>query len=200
MYRVTKSPGLRGDRVYVVTEGLVKFCARDANGAETILGLAGPGALAGDLGVLDGIHPYDGIAAARTEVLALDGALFVEVVTSDPVAAREFSVSLADRWRRMAELALERTTAEVPVRLAGRLLELAELCGRMQGGTIEMQLPLAQEDLGRLAGMCRETTCKALRRFKRAGVVDYRGRELRILKPDVLRKITCAGRDATPSR
>jgi CRP-like cAMP-binding protein len=156
--------------------------------------------VAGDLGALDGMHRYDCVAAAATEVVALDAGLFVEIVTRDPKASLELARSLADRWRRIAEIALERTTGEVPVRLAGRLLDLAELCGHMRGGAIEMQLPLAQEDLGRLAGMCRESTCKTLRKFKRAGVVDYKGRSLRILRPDVLEKIRCAGRAAGPSR
>ena len=192
--------GERAERVYVVTEGLLKLCARDANGSDTILGLAAPGELAGDMGVLEGAHPYDGIAAARCSVLALDGELFTDVVTGHAPTALELARSLAERWHRMGEVALERTTGEVPVRLAGRLLELAEICGHMRSGTIEMELPLAQEDLGRLAGMCRESTCKALRRFKKAGVVDYRGRKLSILRPDVLQKIRCAERVSAPFR
>ena len=192
--------GEPSDRVYVVTRGLLKLCARDSNGTETILGLCAPGDVAGDLGALLGTHPYDGIAAAHCELLGLDGALFVDVVMKDASAATELARSLAERWRRMGEVALERTTGEVPVRLAGRLLELAEICGHMRSGTIEMELPLAQDDLGRLAGMCRESTCKALRRFKKAGIVDYRGRKLQILQPEVLRKIRCAERVAEPSR
>lgn len=192
--------GEAAERVYIVTSGLLKVCARDASGSETILGLAGPGDLTGETGAFERTHSYDAVAVTRTEVLALDAALFIDVVTAHPKAALELSRTMADRWRRMSEVALERTTAQVPVRLAGRLLDLAELCGHMQQGTIVMQLPLGQEDLGRWAGMCRESTCKTLRKFKRAGVVDYKGRTLRILRPDVLEKIRCAGRDAAPSR
>ena len=192
--------GEKCEHVYVVLDGIVKLCSRDTSGAETILALVAAPDLAGDIGALEGTHPTDGIGASRCHVLALDAELFLEVVTSNGAASRELTRSLAARWRRMSEVALERTTGEVPVRLAGRLLELAEVCGHMKSGTIEMQLPLAQEDLGRLAGMCRESTCKALRKFKRAGVVDYKGRRLSILRPDVLRKLTCAGRDATPFR
>ena len=192
--------GESAERIYVVTAGVMKLCARDSSGAETILGLAVEGQLAGDLGALEGSHPYDGVAATDCSVLAIDAELFVEIVTGHQTASLELSRTLAEKWRRMSDVALERTTGEVPVRLAGRLLDLAELCGRMNSGTIEMQLPLAQEDLGRLAGMCRESACKTLRRFKKAGVVDYRGRDIRILRPDVLEKIRCAGRAATPFR
>ena len=88
----------------------------------------------------------------------------------------------------MSDTAVERTSSEVPARLAGRLLDLADLLGTVRQGAVEMELPLAQGDLGRLAGMCRESACKTLRRFKSQGLLDYRGRRLRILRPDALER------------
>jgi CRP-like cAMP-binding protein len=59
---------------------------------------------------------------------------------------------------------------------------------------------VAQGDLGRLAGISRESTCKALRSFQSQGLLDYRGRRLRILRPDVLERIRCTGRMARGPR
>jgi hypothetical protein len=42
--------------------------------------------------------------------------------------------------------------------------------------------------------MCRESTCKTLRRFQREGLVDYRRRRLRIMRPDALEEIKVTGR------
>jgi hypothetical protein len=42
--------------------------------------------------------------------------------------------------------------------------------------------------------MCRESACKTMSKMKKQGVIDYKGRKLRILRPDVLEKIRCAGR------
>lgn len=186
--------GERADRVYVVSDGVFKLCASDANGVETILGLAAEGELMGVTDSLDGTRTHDAIAASASEVLVLDAGLFLEIALSHTASATELLRAAATRERWMSNTTLERSTGRVPVRLAGRLLDLAEICGRMNKGTIEMELPLAQEDLGRLAGMCRESTCKALRRFKKAGVVDYRGRRLRILRPDVLEELRCGER------
>ena len=187
--------GERTRRAYLLLLGMMKLTARDADGNETILALALPGDLIGDVAALDELpQPLDAVAVGRCEVLGVDAPALLHALGHNPLAAVELARSLAQRVRWMCDTALERTSSEVPARLAGRLLDLADLLGRPYEGAIEMDLPLPQGDLGKLAGMCRESACKTLRRFKRAGIVDYRGRKLRILRPDVLERIRCTGR------
>lgn len=186
--------GDRKRRVHLVSSGVLKLAARTAEGDETILFLALPGDLLGDIASLDDLpQPLDAVAAAPSVVFGIDADLLVEILERNPIAAIEFARQIGRRLRWMCDAALERTSSEVPARLAGRLLDLADLLGRMDQGAIEMNLPLAQHDLGSLAGMCRESACKTLRKFKADGLVDYRGRKLRILRPDALEKIRCAG-------
>lgn len=192
--------GDRERRVHIVTGGVVKMTARSAQGTETILCLALPGDVVGDIAAVDSLpQPLDAIAATRAAIVGLDADLFIEIVSASRIASIELSRALAARMRWICETALERTTGEVPARLAGRLLDLADLMGAVRQGAIEIDLPLAQRDLGRLAGMCRESTCKTLRRFKSQGMLDYEGRRLRILRPDALERIRCGGRAARPS-
>lgn len=187
-------------RIHVVTDGVLKLCASDSSGNSAILGLVVPGDLVGEISAIDGDpQPLDAIAATRCEVVGLDAEALLRAITAAPGASAAMLEMLARQNRWMSAATFERTLAHVPARLAGRLLDLAESLGRMNSGTIELELPLAQEDLGRLAGMCRESACKTMQKFKRSGVVDYRGRRLRILRPDVLEKIRCAGRAAKPS-
>lgn len=182
-------------RMHVVVSGLLKLTARSADGNETILFLGLPGDVLGDIAALDDLpQPLDAVAAAPTTVYGIDADLLVEILERNPAAMLELARQLGRRLRWMCDAALERTSSEVPARLAGRLLDLADLLGKMDRGAIEMDLPLAQHDLGSLAGMCRESACKTLRRFKAQGLVDYRGRTLRILRPDALERIRCAGR------
>ena len=184
--------GDRSERVHVVAEGVVKLSLRDSEGEETILGLAPPGTLVGDIGAVDGRpQPLDAVAATQVRALGIDAGLFVEIVLAHPAAARELSRLQAARTRWIIEIALERTSGEVTARLAGRLLDLARMLGNEDGGQIDVDLPLSQRDLGKLAGMCRESTCKTLRRLQAQGVVDYEGRKLRILRPDTLRMMRC---------
>ena len=192
--------GDRERRVHIVARGVIKMTARDAQGAETILCLAVPGDVVGDIAALDELpQPLDAVAATRCTVVGVDADLFVEVISSSRTAVLELGRALAGRTRWVCDTALERTSSEVPARLAGRLLDLADLIGYVRQGTIEMELPLAQRDLGRLAGMCRESACKTMRRFKRQGMVDYEGRRVRILNPAGLEQIRSGGRAAGPS-
>jgi CRP-like cAMP-binding protein len=196
------SPGdilfLAGDgpeRIYVVNTGVLKFSARDGEGAETILGLAVEGDLVGEVAALeDTLQPLDAVAATASDVVGFETEMLLELIRANNDAALEVARALAQKTRWLASAALERTSGELPQRLAGRLLDLADLLGRVKGDAIELELPLAQKDLGRLAGMCRESACKTLRHFQSEGLLEYRGRRLRIHRPDLLHKIRCAGR------
>ena len=187
--------GERNARVHLLTSGVIKLVARDGDGNETILALSVAGDLVGETAALDGLpQPLDAVAAIGCELVGFDADDFVGIVGESGPAALELARTLVARSRWICDTALERTSQEVPARLAGRLLDLADLLGRMRDGAIEMDLPVPQADLGRMAGICRESACKTLRRLKRNGVVDYEGRRLRILRPDLLERIRCGQR------
>lgn len=187
--------GDRGSRVHVVTRGVMKLSARDGQGRETILGLAVPGDLLGELPILDDLpQPLDAVASTPAVVIGVDGATLLEGLHRAPRAALELARGVAARARWVCDTALERTSAEVPARLAGRLLDLADLVGRVNDGAIELDVAMPQADLAGIAGMCRESACKTLGKFKHRGMVEYHGRRLRILRPDLLERIRCGAR------
>jgi len=188
-----------GDRtpwIHLLTAGVAKLVATSPDGDETILALATQGDFLGDIAVLDGRgQPLDAVAATPCELLGIDSELFVEALGRNARATIALAESLALRARWMCDTAAERTTFPVPARLASRLLDLADTVGRIESGAIQLDVPLDQSDIARLSGMCRETACRTLRRFKNAGVVDYdRKKRLRILRPDVLERVRCMGR------
>jgi CRP-like cAMP-binding protein len=184
-----------------VTGGALKLVARDGGGRETIGGLAVTGDIVGDVAALDGCpQDLDAVAASRSSVLGVDSATLLSALSADPKAALVVARALAQRLRRAGAVAHERATGEVPARLAARLLDLAETLGESNGATLELHLPLAQDDLARLAGMSRESACKTLRKFKTAGLVDYRGRRLKIIRPDALEQIRESGGDLSAAR
>ena len=195
---------LTGDverRVHLVMEGLLLLAARDGAGEETLLGLAVPGEIVGDSAMVDGEpQPFDVLAAAPCEVVGMDADLLLEMLTRNGKAAVELARTISTRTRWLSAVALERTHNDVSARIAGRLLDLAELLGRMRSGTIEIEIPLSQAEMGRLAGVCRESASKTLNRLRSNGVLDYSGKTLRIFRPDALERIRCAGRVAEPSR
>lgn len=193
--------GDRPERVHLVVTGVIKLVGRDPEGNETILGLCLAGDVAGAIAAVDGRpQPHDYVAATLVTALGMDAAAFSDALARNSEACLALTKLLAARLRWLGDAALERTSAHVPSRLAGRLLDLADLLGRREGASIDVDLPFPQRDLGGLAGMCRESACKTLSRWKSEGTVDYEGRRLRILRPDVLYRIKCAGRGAGPCR
>lgn len=188
-------------RVHFVCTGFLKLSVCDGEGRETTLALATEGDVVGETAAIDGgPQPADVVAMTRCEVLGVDADLFLDVVTNDARAALELARLVAVRTRWIAATASERATTDVSARLAARLLDLAEMLGRMRSGTIEVHLPLTRTDVGQLAGMCRESASKTISRLARQGVLDYSGKTLRIYRPDVLERIRCAGRAAEPCR
>ena len=187
------------DRVYLVTSGVIKHSVSGA--VETIVGFSVPGDLVGEVGLLpDNRQPFDSMAATATTLIGLDADELTDAIAEHPKACLALADAFAARLKWMAAAANDRSATLVTERLAGRLLDLAEVLGRMNGGVIDIELPLDQRDLGRLAGMSRESACKTMSRFRSAGVVDYEGRHLRLLRPEVLRHIKCEGRAARLSR
>jgi CRP/FNR family transcriptional regulator, cyclic AMP receptor protein len=187
--------GDRTNRAFLLMSGIMKLGARAVDGKDAILYLAFPGELVGDVGVLDGLpQPHEAIASTECQVLGMNGDVLNDVLESVPQAGAEVARCFARRLRWISDSSLERQSGEVPARLAGRILDLADVLGVVNGSAVEMELPLHQRDLGRLAGMCRESACKAMSAMRKQGVIDYKGQNLRILRPDVLERIRCAGR------
>ncbi|HVL65269.1 MAG TPA: Crp/Fnr family transcriptional regulator [Actinomycetota bacterium] len=162
-----------GNSVHLLESGLLKLVARAEDGRESIVDLVLPGEVADDIAAIDGLpHAFDAIAVVDSTVVVLDPA-----VSSELVAA-----SLAARVRRLGSAVHERSGSAREA-LAGRLAELARAGAR--------SVPLAQADLGRLAGTSRETVCRELARLRRTGAVSYRSRSVRILRPELLDRLRC---------
>jgi CRP/FNR family cyclic AMP-dependent transcriptional regulator len=187
------------DRVYLLVQGLMKLVRREYGGKETILGLALPGDLVGEVAFLDGgAQLADAITITPARVLSIDPELLAQILSRSSRATLELARCLSRRLRWACETAVERSSVGSTERMAGRLLDLAVLLIRAYGPETNLELPLAQTELGELAGISRESACKALKTFKDQGAVDYSRKRLRILRPDVLRRIRCAGRASGP--
>jgi len=184
---------------YVVGQGVVKLIHRDLEGREAILAMCFAGQVVGAGAMLLGTkHRHDCYGATRGNALVLTRDL-LERIVSEGAAARVLAAELA-RWaQRFEDAAIERTS-KVSARVAGRLLDLADAIGTdgEQGRYLELPMPYA--DLARLSATSRETVSKTLHRFRREGLIDFRGRTMRIQRPDMLQRIRCGARASEPCR
>lgn len=184
--------------VHLVTEGFFKLMAF-TGGRERVVDFAGSGDLIGEIeALLDIPADLDAVATTDAEVLAIPREIFLESIGTG--AASELARVVAERLH-----ATRRNMTGAPVRsaverIAGRLLQLTEAVGRVNGGTMELEMPLDQTEIGQLAGASRESACRAINGFKREGLVEMRGRTVRVLRPDLLEKLSCGELGARPCR
>jgi CRP/FNR family transcriptional regulator, cyclic AMP receptor protein len=191
------SEGDDGERAHLVLAGVVKLGTRSLDGKETIVGLAVPGDLVDPVSVLDGgRQPFDAIAATPGRVMTMDAQILRSALARNSSACLALGRALSGRTRSLIGTAVERSTAGATARVAGRLLDLTGMLGKLDrvGSDIEVAPALHQGDLARFAGVSRESASKTLARLRRAGVIDYDKRRLRVMRPEVLERIRCAGR------
>lgn len=180
--------------VHLVLSGAFKLELCDPQAAQTILGVAVEDDLIGEIAALDGRpEPFGAVCVLPGETFAVDSLTFNKVLQRNPSAALEVTRTLAWRTRAYARTTFERCHASVGSRVASSILDLADSMGRMKDRTIEIEMPFAQGDLAHLAGTSRESVCKTMNHLRAKGVLTYRGRRVKILRPDLLERLRCGG-------
>jgi len=187
---------LRGDEAvafYGVAEGRVRFSAASVEGKEVVLDHAGPGQWFGEIGLFDGgPRVVDARTAepTRLHVLARRDLLALCRSESDLLFR---VVELFSRRIRVAEdIIIDASFLSLPARLARKLLALAADEARAEATSQGPSIRIAQDELGRLTGVTRESAGKQLKLWEKDGIVqvDY-GRVL-VLDAARLRRLVAA--------
>ena len=191
--------GERGETMHVVVEGEVRVFVSDENGRELVLHQLGPGAVIGDLALLDG-EPRSAnvVAVAPTRTLAVGRQGLIECIGASPEFALALMRSLTTRLRQATEGSRSLALDNVYRRLADKLRELAgvdadhaPLGGAAHptdagdaGARPTLPRRYSHQELGNLIGASREMVGKVMAELVKGeyvGIVDGRVRLLRRL-------------------
>jgi CRP-like cAMP-binding protein len=174
-------------RVLVIEEGRAKITGITEDGRELVLAFGGPGDLLGELSALGGsprvatvraLEPLSALAVARGDFEAfLDAHPRVALVILRVVIAR-----LRDADRQHVEFAAYHTV----IRVARRLVELADRYGERCDEGVRITLPISQEELAGWAGASREAITKALHDLRAVGLIETHRRHITVLDPEQL--------------
>jgi CRP-like cAMP-binding protein len=161
--------GDAGEGCYRVDEGLLKVTMLSRAGSERILAFLGPGAIVGELAIIDGLPRSASVVAVRPSLLSfLSRAAFEEFASNHPEVYKSL-------------LTLRETDATVAAgsflplrgRVACTLLELAQDFGQDVGaGRIVIRQKIGQSDLAAMAGIARENVSRILNDWKRRKLVS----------------------------
>jgi CRP-like cAMP-binding protein len=167
-------PGDPSDGCYRLDEGLLKVSVIAAAGGERILAILGPGALVGELSMLDGTPRSASVAALRESKLCfISSVVFEAFATAHPEVYRQGMILLASRLRATNDALAAAAFMSLKGRLARALLSLAEAFGHDVGnGRTLIRQKVTQSDLSAMAGISRENVSRILSDWKRSAAVS----------------------------
>jgi CRP-like cAMP-binding protein len=166
--------GDEGNGCYRIESGLVKLSILSAEGDERILDVLGPGAIVGELSMIDGAPRSTAVYALRdTELSFISRATFVAYAENHPGLYRHVTTLLAQRVREMNDIAVAWSFLSLEGRVAYALLELAEAFGEDTGdGRALIRQKIEQSDIAAMAGIARENVSRILNKWMRDGIVS----------------------------
>jgi CRP-like cAMP-binding protein len=185
--QVLFTKGDAAESVYAIVSGRVRVVSTSEEGKEVVLRMLRPGDVFGELGLLHGGHRTATVVAAEPcELLAIGRRDFLALLESDARVAVQLLAALAERIGDLTDQLSDFVFHGLPVRLAKRLIELAESYGVDTPEGVRIEANLSQQELANLVATSRESVNKQLRaweddgwiRLDRAGVTLLRRDEL----------------------
>jgi CRP-like cAMP-binding protein len=166
--------GDAGDGCYRVEDGLLKVTMMSRSGTERILAFLGPGAIVGELSIIDGLPRSASVVAVRdAELSFISRAVFEQCASRHPDVYKSLVTVLATRLRETDEVIAAESFLPLKGRVANTLLELAQTFGHDVGaGRIVIRQKIGQSDLAAMAGIARENVSRILNDWKRRKLVS----------------------------
>ncbi len=166
--------GDAGDGCYRVDEGLLKASMLSPTGGERILSIFGPGAMIGELSMIDSGPRSATVTALRAAKLQfVSRSAFNSFGASNPDVYKHLVTLLAGRLRDTNGALIATSFLSVKGRVARALLNLAEAFGHDVGdGRILVRQKVTQSDLAAMAGIARENVSRVLQDWMKRKVVS----------------------------
>jgi CRP/FNR family transcriptional regulator, cyclic AMP receptor protein len=169
--------GDSGNGCYRIDEGLLKVSVIAPSGAERILAILGPGAIVGELAMIDGGPRSASATAIGSAKLVFISRLSFDAFTeAHPEVYRQITTLLTRRLRDIDESLAASSLLPLKGRVARALLSLADAFGKDVGsGRIVVQQKVSQSDLAAMAGIARENVSRILQEWTRGALVTRHG-------------------------
>jgi CRP/FNR family transcriptional regulator, cyclic AMP receptor protein len=154
-------------------KGLLKVMVTSTSGEERIVAILGPGAVVGELAMIDRMSRSASIVALRDSVLRfISREAYEKRVLAYPETKQALLVILAFRLRQADEELAAATFLSVKARVARALLELAAFVGKPSGPKcIVLDEKISHADLAAMAGVARENASRVLGEWRRRNLV-----------------------------
>jgi CRP/FNR family transcriptional regulator, cyclic AMP receptor protein len=167
--------GDSADGCYRVEDGLLKVTMVANSGTERILAFHGPGAIVGELAIIDGLPRSVSAVAVRDAVLSFISRAAFEAFAEKhhPEFCQSLFRLLTKRVRDRDKMVAATSFLMLKGRIAQTLLELADYFGQDVGrGRIVIRQKIRQRDIAAMAGTARENVTRIINDWQRRKLVS----------------------------
>lgn len=179
--------GDRAEGFFIVATGKVKVFKLSGEGKEQILHVLEAGQTFAEAVIFEGgVFPAHAEALADAELLFLPKRPFIELLERRPNVAIRMLASLSRWLKRMTELAESLSLRDVETRLIFYLSEELKTRGIPPRDGAEFDLPIGKNVLASRLGTVPETFSRTLKKLQDDGLIDVRGKRIRIVSAESL--------------
>ena len=173
--------------IYLIKKGIVKTYKIDEQGKELITELRKEDDLFGFTSFSNNV-PHQEFAAAieETIVLRISNKELKDILQKNHELTLELFDYLNDNVSEIKEHLLEMAYSSVRKKTATTILQFTEKIKK----TPNICVQILRSDLASIAGIATETFIRTLSEFKREGLIDVDGRNIKILNLEKLKKIS----------
>lgn len=178
--------------LYAVVSGSIRISGqvgKEDDTREALLVVLPPAQWFGEITVFDGAtRTHHAHAAEPSTLLQAPQAELLAWLQDHPQHWRDLAVLMADKLRLAFQTMEEQTVLSAPLRLARRLVGMAEGYGIQSGkGGTRRVLAVTQQELALMIGVSRQTTNEILKGLEAQGILRVQRGELEILELAALR-------------
>ena len=179
-----------GGSLLILVHGRLRVCSISAEGREVTINLLEPGAVLGEISLLDGQpRSMDVVAMTDSMLLQVERAAFLPFLRARPDLMLRLMAMLCDRLRRTSAAYEDLALLPLPARLARLLLALGDTHGVAGPDGVRIRLRLSQRDLAAQVAATRERVNKQLRQWQDSGVLGDQEGQIVLRRPAALRAL-----------
>lgn len=187
-FQADQSICLKGDdsdSLYIIRQGDVEISVSSVDGKIILLGTFSDGDVFGEIGLLDdGPRSANVIAKTDVSLYRLDKADFDKLTSLFGIEELKAITSyICFLFRQAINNLEEKSFLDADVRIARKIGELCKNAGNQKDQSFKVTI--SQESLGRMAGLSREATNKALSRLQEQGHIECHYKSIVVLNMDL---------------
>ncbi len=178
--------GMHSKTIYLIRKGVIKIHKLDEMGKELITGIYRPDDFFGfSFFTKDILHTEYATALEKTELVGISTQRLRQLLEGNDLLAVELMQFLSENLFEAKEQLLEMAYGSVRKKAARTILKFAEKLQKDSKGNLH----ILRSDLASVAGMATETLIRTLSGFKKEGLIQIDGRNVKILDMDKLSRV-----------